>query len=79
MLVNHVGFKFEDTCSQIQTTQILLFLSSVGIGLGVSAQKMKSTKIRAQQKLIKLQYINGGWTNTESLITASWINEYAIL
>lgn len=58
-----------------------MFLSSVGIGLGVSAQKMKSTKIGAQQKLIKLQYmyINGGWTNTESLITASWINEYAIL
>lgn len=56
-----------------------MFLSSVGIGLGVSAQKMKSAKIRAQQELIKLQYINGGWTNTESLITASWINEYAIL
>lgn len=56
-----------------------MFLSSVGIGLGVSAQKMKSTKIGAQQELIKLQYINGGWTNTESLISASWINEYAIL
>lgn len=60
-------------------TNFVMFLSSVGIGLGVSAQKMKSTKIIAQQKLIKLQYINGGWTNTESLISASWINEYAIL
>lgn len=55
-----------------------MFLSSVGFGLGVSAQKMKSTKIRAEQKLIKLQYINGGW-KTQSLISASWINEYAIL
>lgn len=49
-----------------------MFLSSVGIGLGGSAQKMKSTKIRAQQILIKLQYTNGGWTNTESLISAKF-------
>lgn len=64
---------------KFNNTNFVMFLSSVGIGLGVSAQKMKSTKIRAEQKLIKLQYINGGWTNTESLISASLIKEYAIL
>lgn len=75
MLVNHVGYMFTNS----NNTNFVMFFSSVGIGLGGSAQKMKSTKIRAQQKLIKLQYINGGWTNTESLISASWINEKAIL
>lgn len=69
------GYMFTNS----NNTNFVMFLSSVGIGLGVSAQKMKSTKIRAQQKLIKLQYINGGWTNTESLISASLINEKAIL
>lgn len=32
---------------------------------------MKSIKIGAQQKLIKLQYVNGGWRNTGSLISVS--------
>lgn len=62
MLVNHVGFKFEDTCSQIQTTQILLCFSLQW----ALDWEFQLKKIRAQQKLIKLQCINGGWTNTVS-------------
>lgn len=54
------GYMFTNS----NNTNFVMFFSSVGIGLGVSAQKMKSAKIRAQQELIKLQNIMDGQTQS---------------
>lgn len=79
MLVNRVGFMFEDTCSQIQTTQILLcFFLQWALDWEFQLKKWNPPKLELNKNWLNssILMVDG---QTQSLISASWINEYAIL